>query len=100
LAGNRQCFAPKQHDWPERTIQPGFLYQGDPSDVEAFRGLNEFLAAGTPPLVFTQGSTAIHNPLDFYDISVKVAKRLGLRALLIGTSVTREKDNDDVPALP
>ena len=32
--------------------------------------------------------------------SVKVAKRLGLRALLIGTSVTWEKENYNVLALP
>jgi rhamnosyltransferase subunit B len=100
LALFSQWFAPKQRDWPEQTLQPGFLYQRDPPDVEAFRGLNKFLTAGTPPLVFTQGSTAVHNPRDFYDISVKVAKRLGLRALLIGTSATWEKDTNEVLALP
>ena len=100
LALFSECFAPKQRDWPEQTLQPGFLWQGDPSDAEAFRGLKEFLSAGTPPLVFTQGSTAVHNPRDFYDISVKAAKRLGLRALLIGTSAVWEEDNNDVLALP
>lgn len=100
LALFSQWFAPKQRDWPEQTLQPGFLRQGDLSDVEAFRGLNEFLSAGTPLLVFTQGSTAVHNPRDFYDIGVKVAKRLGLRALLIGTGMTGETDNNDVLALP
>lgn len=76
LALFSQSFAPKQRDWPEQTIQPGFLYPDDRSDIEAFGGLNEFLSAGTPPLVFTQGSTAVHNPRDFHDISVKAAKRL------------------------
>jgi UDP:flavonoid glycosyltransferase YjiC (YdhE family) len=100
LALFSQWFAPKQRDWPAQTLQPGFLYQGDPPDVETFRGLDEFLSTGTPLLVFTQGSTAVHNPRDFYDIGVKVAKRLGLRALLIGTSATWEKDINDVLALP
>lgn len=99
LALFSQSFAPKQRDWPEQTLQPGFLYHNDPSGIEALR-LNEFLSAGTPPLVFTQGSTAVHNPRDFYDISVKVAKRLGLRALLIGTKGTPEEDTNDVLALP
>ena len=63
---------------PDQTLQPGFLYRGDPPDAEPFTELNEFLSAGTPLLVFTQGSTAVHNPRDFYDISVKVAKRLGI----------------------
>ncbi|HEY1758361.1 MAG TPA: glycosyltransferase [Bryobacteraceae bacterium] len=98
LALFSRSFAPKQRDWPEQTIQPGFLYQGD-SDMDAFR-LNEFLSAGTPPLVFTQGSTAVHNPRDFYDISVRAAKRLGVRALLIGTMGTLEEDANDVMALP
>jgi rhamnosyltransferase subunit B len=100
LALFSKWFAPKQRDWPQQTLQPGFLCQGDPSDVEAFKGLNEFLSAGTPLLVFTQGSAAVHNPRDFYEISVKVAKRLRLRALLIGTSVAWEKDSNDVLALP
>jgi rhamnosyltransferase subunit B len=100
LALFSECFAPKQRDWPEQTLQPGFLYQGDPPGVDAFRGLDKFLSARTPPLVFTQGSAAVHNARDFYDISVKAAKRLGLRALLIGTSVTLENDSNDVLVLP
>jgi rhamnosyltransferase subunit B len=98
LALFSESFAPKQRDWPAQTLQPGFLYQRDAPDVEAFGELKEFLSAGTPPLVFTQGSTAVHNPGDFYDVGVEVAGRLGVRALLIGTSTTREKD--DVMALP
>lgn len=100
LALFSQWFAPKQRDWPEQTLQPGFLYQGDPPDAEPFSGVNEFLSAGPPPLVFTQGSAAVHNPRDFYDISVEVANRLGVRALLIGASATWEKNTDDVLAVP
>jgi UDP:flavonoid glycosyltransferase YjiC (YdhE family) len=93
-------FAPKQGDWPEQTLQPGFLYQGETPDIGAATGLDEFLSVGTRFLVFTQGSTAVHNPRDFYDISVKVAQRLGVRALLIGTSASWENDGNDVLALP
>jgi rhamnosyltransferase subunit B len=100
LALFSQWFAPKQRDWPEQTLQPGFLYQGDAPDVNACGGLDKFLSGGTPFIVFTQGSAAVHNPRDFYDISVKVARGLGLRALLIGTSATWERDSDDVLALP
>lgn len=100
LAMFSRWFAPKQRDWPEQTLQPGFVYQEDPPDVGALSGLDEFLSAGTPPLVFTQGSTAVHNPGDFYDISARAAKRLGVRALLIGTSATSEKVTNDVLTLP
>lgn len=98
LALFSECFAPKQRDWPEQTVQAGFLPQGDSSDVDACRELDEFLSAGTPLLVFTQGSTAVHNPHDFYDVSAQVAKGLGVRALMIGTSVAQGQ-NKDVLAL-
>ena len=98
LALFSQWFAPKQRDWPEQTLQPGFVYQEDPPDADAFRKLDKFLSPEAPFLVFTLGSAAVHNPRDFYDVSVKVAKRLGLRALLIGTSA--EKGTDDVLTLP
>jgi UDP:flavonoid glycosyltransferase YjiC (YdhE family) len=100
LAMFSRSFAPKQRDWPAQTLQPGFLFQENSPDIAAIRGLNEFITAGTPPLVFTQGSTAVHNPRDFYDISARAAKRLGVRALLIGTSATAETDSKDVLALP
>ncbi|MGA2229973.1 MAG: nucleotide disphospho-sugar-binding domain-containing protein [Tepidisphaeraceae bacterium] len=100
LAMFSRWFAPKQRDWPAQTLQPGFLFQGNSPDIAALRRLNEFITAGTPLLVFTQGSTAVCNPGDFYDISAKAAKRLGVRALLIGTSATFEKDTNDMLALP
>jgi len=100
LAMFSRWFAPKQRDWPEQTRQSGFLFREEPADAAALCGLNEFLDAGTPPLVFTQGSTAVHNPGDFYEISARAAKRLGVRALLIGTCATSETDSQDVLALP
>jgi len=77
--------AQKQPDWPEQTCQPGFIYL---DDTEASNGLTaeveSFLAAGDPPIVFALGSTAVHNPGNFYEVSAEVAKRLGRRAILIG----------------
>ena len=100
LAMFSKWFAPKQRDWPEQTIQPGFLFEEDPAGIETGRELREFLEAEAPFLVFTQGSTAVHNPRDFYDVSVKAARRLGVRALLIGISAAGENDGDDVLRLP
>jgi len=42
-----------------------------------------FLNAGPPPLVFTLGSAAVHIPGDFYVESLKAARRLGRRAVLL-----------------
>ena len=100
LALFSRWFAAQQRDWPAQTVQPGFLSLENPADSEAHSKLDEFLATGTPPLVFTQGSTAVHNPRDFYDISARVARRLRMRALLIGTSATWEENAADVLAMP
>jgi rhamnosyltransferase subunit B len=45
--------------------------------------LEAFLNAGPPPLVFTLGSAAVHIPGDFYVESLKAARILGRRAVLL-----------------
>jgi UDP:flavonoid glycosyltransferase YjiC (YdhE family) len=45
--------------------------------------LEAFLKAGSPPLVFTLGSAAVNIPGDFYVESLKAARRLGRRAILL-----------------
>ncbi|HWG16815.1 MAG TPA: glycosyltransferase [Acidobacteriaceae bacterium] len=52
--------------------------------------------------MFTQGSTAVHNPGDFYETSAEAAKRLERRALLVGAS-SSERQTEDllwVPYIP
>jgi rhamnosyltransferase subunit B len=91
LAMFSQWFAPKQRDWPAQTLQPGFLHRSSSPDAELPVRLGDFLEDGDPPLVFTQGSTAVHHPKDFYEVSAAVAKRLGRRALLVGGNVSEEQ---------
>jgi UDP:flavonoid glycosyltransferase YjiC (YdhE family) len=67
--------------------------------VEGLARLREFLSSGTAPLVFTQESTAVHNPRDFYEVSAEIAKRLSLRAVLVGTE-TWDAEPNRVLALP
>jgi UDP:flavonoid glycosyltransferase YjiC (YdhE family) len=80
-------FAAAQPDWPEHTIQPGFVFfddsEKDPATNEA---LEQFLEADAvdAPIVFTQGSTATHHPGDFHDVNAGAARRLGKRAVLVG----------------
>jgi len=102
LALFSRWLAPKQCDWPEQTLQPGFLHQSNSPDAELTDRLDRFLSDGSPPLVFTQGSTAVHNPGDFYETSAEAAKRLGRRALLVGAS-SSERQTEDllwVPYIP
>lgn len=45
--------------------------------------LDRFLDAGSAPVVFTLGSAAVHIPDDFYVESLKAARRMGRRAVLL-----------------
>lgn len=45
--------------------------------------LDRFLDAGSAPVVFTLGSAAVHIPGDFYVESLKAARRMGRRAVLL-----------------
>jgi rhamnosyltransferase subunit B len=75
-----------QPDWPSQTRQTGFvIFDQHESSAKVDRKLAEFLAIPDPPIVFTQGSTAVHAPGSFYDVSAEAARRLGRRALLVGT---------------
>jgi rhamnosyltransferase subunit B len=75
-------FAPRQPDWPPNTHQTGFVLY-DASDVLKLpRSLEEFLAAGSPPVVFTPGSAAATLP-EFFRESVKACRLAGLRGLLV-----------------
>ena len=77
--------AKPQLDWPSQSLQTGFVYfdENEPHNAADPR-LTTFLASGDPPIVFTQGSTAVHNPGDFYQVAAEAATRLGRRAILIG----------------
>jgi rhamnosyltransferase subunit B len=52
--------------------------------AELPRRLVEFLAAGSPPIVFALGTAVVHGvDREFYDVAVSAAKRLGCRAVLL-----------------
>ena len=100
LALFSQWFASKQSDWPVQTLQAGFVPFVTQPDAEALLRLTKFLSSGPPPVVFTQGSAAVHNPRDFYMLSSMASRRLGLRAVLLGKSPSSEPDPDDTLTLP
>jgi UDP:flavonoid glycosyltransferase YjiC (YdhE family) len=69
---------------------PGFTVTGYAAyDSEAGgpavmpRELEAFLAAEEPPIVFTLGSAAVHIPGDFYLESLKAARAVGRRSVLL-----------------
>ena len=86
-----------QSDWPPHTHVAGFpLHDNDEVDPVAMRALDNFLAAGEPPIVFTLGSSAIYDAGDFYAKSVEIARRLKRRAVLL---TGRVPENQALPDL-
>ena len=77
----------EQKDWPVNTLITGFCYyDADAGNAKLPPHLDDFMAAGAPPVVFTLGSAAVLAAGDFYEVSAKAAMALGVRAvLLIGT---------------
>ena len=88
----------EQKDWPAKTLITGFcFYDADGGNHALPPRLEEFLAAGEPPVVFTLGSAAVLAAGSFYEYSAQAAMRLGVRAvLLIGT----DPRNRPTTALP
>ncbi|MGD0617147.1 MAG: glycosyltransferase [Bryobacteraceae bacterium] len=102
LALFSSLLARPQPDWPRQTVQPGFVFfDGRDSSDDAPAELTAFLAAGDGPIVFTLGSTAVHNPGDFYDASAEAARLLGRRAvLLVGANPAPRAASKDILVLP
>ncbi|HTT56749.1 MAG TPA: glycosyltransferase [Opitutaceae bacterium] len=74
-------FGPPQPDWPPRCRLAGFpLYdRGDREELAP--ELEQFLAAGPPPVLFTPGSAMAHGR-EFFAAALGACERLGARAIL------------------
>jgi UDP:flavonoid glycosyltransferase YjiC (YdhE family) len=84
-----------QPDWPPYTRITGFVSRREDAVLPA--GLEAFLDAGAPPIVFTLGSSAVGAAGSFYEQAIDAATRLDRRAVLL-TGLYRQ--NRLPPALP
>ncbi len=75
-------FGEPQPDWPASSYATGFPLFDEADRRVLPEGLEEFLAAGDPPIVFTPG-TAMRHAAAFFRSSVEAAERLGRRAILL-----------------
>jgi rhamnosyltransferase subunit B len=82
----------EQKDWPPHTLITGFAYyDADAGNAKLPPNLEEFVASGEPPIVFTLGSAAVMAAGDFYEVSAEAAIELENRAvLLIGADPRNE----------
>lgn len=79
-----------QSDWPANTVITGFPFFDRKDNAPPHVDLLRFLGRGPAPIVFTLGSAAVQIAGDFYRESIKAAKLLNRRAvLLIGNERNR-----------
>ncbi|MDM7920804.1 MAG: glycosyltransferase [Pyrinomonadaceae bacterium] len=73
-----------QPDWPASAVQTGFCFYDGQADMGQMpEGLEDFLDAGEPPIVFTLGSAAVMDPRNFFTESIAAAKKLRRRAIML-----------------
>jgi rhamnosyltransferase subunit B len=88
----------EQPDWPANTKITGFcFYDSDAGNAALPPHVEEFLAAGPPPLVFTLGSAAVLAAGRFYEYGARAAGRLGMRAVLLIGSDARNRPRQSLP---
>ena len=77
-----EWFAAPQPDWPANTHAVGFPLWDADGEAAPLAEAEEFLQAGAAPIVFTPGSAG-STMQRFFKESVKAARHLGLRAMLV-----------------
>jgi rhamnosyltransferase subunit B len=77
--------ASPQPDWPQKVTVTGFPFfdREDAARSSLSESMEAFLGSGAPPLVFTSGSSSVIEPDNFFDVSLRVARALGQRAVLL-----------------
>jgi rhamnosyltransferase subunit B len=77
-----EWFAAAQPDWPPNTHCVGFVLWDAAGHAAVPANAEAFLNGGEPPVIFTPGSAAA-TLYSFFDESVKAARQLGIRAMLV-----------------
>jgi rhamnosyltransferase subunit B len=75
-------YAAKQPDWPAQTVVTRFPLYDESDQVAVPPELQQFLAAGPPPVLFTPGSANLQ-ARRFFEAGLEACRLLGLRALLV-----------------
>jgi rhamnosyltransferase subunit B len=77
-----EWFAPPMPDWPPNVALTGFPLWDERDLRSPSPELEEFLARGDPPLVFTAGSAMVHAE-QFFEVSAETCRLAGRRGLLL-----------------
>ncbi|MGA8937634.1 MAG: glycosyltransferase [Acidobacteriaceae bacterium] len=92
LAWYSPLLGEQQNDWPIPSCVTGFpFYDRNDAKETPDESLVEFLAKGSPPVVFTLGSSAVVDAGDFFEESLRAVRKLGCRAvLLVGDRISSQ----------
>jgi UDP:flavonoid glycosyltransferase YjiC (YdhE family) len=78
-----EWFAPPQPDWPPQTQLTGFVfYDKQKAGKDVSEDLEDFLNAGSPPIIFTAG-TAMKHAGQFFRDCIEACQRIGQRGILL-----------------
>jgi UDP:flavonoid glycosyltransferase YjiC (YdhE family) len=78
-----EWYSAPQPDWPPNTRLVGFpLVDREREATGPPDELDQFLAEGQPPIIFSQGS-AVRDVRDFFKVSAEAAHQLGRRAIFL-----------------
>jgi rhamnosyltransferase subunit B len=75
-------FGPPQPDWPKQARLTGFPMFDEAGLNQTPLEVEEFLAAGEPPVVFTPGTSMAHGR-EFFSAGVEALKLIGRRGILL-----------------
>jgi rhamnosyltransferase subunit B len=75
-------FAAPQPDWPSQLVQTGFPLFDSHRVRPVSPELDQFLAAGPPPVIFTPGSAMAHGR-PFFSEAAEAVRKLGCRAVFL-----------------
>jgi UDP:flavonoid glycosyltransferase YjiC (YdhE family) len=92
LALYSRVLAEPQRDWPPHVTTTGTVFYNGPEGLD--RELEDFLAAGEPPVVFTLGTSAVGAAGRFYHESAAAAAQLGVRAVLLTGGFAQNRPRD------
>lgn len=88
----------EQRDWPAHTLITGFCYyDAESGNAKLPPGVEAFLNAGPPPVVFTLGSAAVLAAGRFFEHSARAAMKVGVRAVLLVGSDERNRPRTPLP---
>lgn len=83
LAACPTAFLPSPAGWPDFVQHAGFCYWDGGEGWSPAEELARFVEDGDPPVVFTLGTTLIHDPRGFYEVAARAADSAGCRALVL-----------------